>query len=488
MWISGPIFYVWHMLSGFEQKVAGFAEGNDCFGMAGKILLAVSGGADSTALLYVMTALKDEGVLGADIVCAHINHQLRGVEADLDEDFVAEQCESMNIPLMRQRVDVRGFARENKLSIETAALKLRIKSLLDIAKENDCNRIVTAHQKNDNAETVLQRLSRGTGYRGLGGIWPVREFGGVCFVRPMLCVTREEVIGYLQGRGLKWCTDHTNEDCTYRRNFIRHRLQPGLQKECSSSVVEQLFELSRSARRFYGLVCERAEKAWPELADCGEEKAVLDLRMFSTQPMAVKVELIRRGLTAVGSGEGDLTQKHYERTLQLAQQNVSGREIGLASGFAVRREYGSLIFAQAEKPEEKTSKSMDIEVPGRTKFGDYVIEATVLEVDKCDVERFKAEKTEFVEWFDFDKVKLPLAVRFRRAGDRFRPLGLAGEKKVGKFLTAEKVPQEMRRNVLIVADSERIIWVWPIRMSEQVKVGGETKKILQLRIEEDIDG
>ena len=163
------------------------------------MLLAVSGGADSTALLYSMFALKNEGILHADFVCAHINHQLRTPDADIDEKFVVAQAENLSLPVITQKIDVRQFARQNKLSIETAARILRIQHLQDIAKASNCDWIATAHQKNDNAETVIQRLLRGTGFRGLAGIWPLRSFSdNITFVRPLLCVTRDQIIDYLK--------------------------------------------------------------------------------------------------------------------------------------------------------------------------------------------------------------------------------------------------------------------------------------------------
>ncbi|MFZ0035112.1 MAG: tRNA lysidine(34) synthetase TilS, partial [Sedimentisphaerales bacterium] len=222
------------MLLEFEKKVAGFIEANGLFGQADKILLAVSGGADSTALLYVICKMKAENILSGDIFCAHINHQLRGSESDGDEAFVVAQANKLNLPITTRRLDVRGFARKNKLSIETAARKLRIESLLDIVKDGNCNLVATAHQKDDNAETIIQRLVRGTGFRGLVGIWPLRCFAdGIGFVRPLLCVRRDEIVEYLRKRNLKWREDHTNVDCKYRRNYIRHRLLPALQRQCT---------------------------------------------------------------------------------------------------------------------------------------------------------------------------------------------------------------------------------------------------------------
>ena len=471
----------------FEKKLADFVRANGLLGSAEKVVLAVSGGADSIALMYAMHALKAENFFNAGLLCAHINHQLRGAEADLDQEFVVAQAAKLKLSVMTRRSDVRGFARLHKLSIETAARRLRMEALIDIAKANDCSRIATAHQKNDNAETIIQRLSRGTGLRGLGGIWPERIFADrIKFIRPLLCFTRDEVVSYMQQRNLKWRHDHTNADCTYRRNYIRHRLMPALQQDCSDSIVEQLSQLARSARRYYSVVCSRADELWPSLADCDEEKTVLDLKLFLAEPQPVKVELVRRSLANVDCGERNLTQGHYEGILQLAEQNVTGRKIELPGGFAVRREYGILFFSNRRvglaPPISSKDQSVTVEIPGQITFEKFLIKAIVLERKEVDFEKFKADKTDSIEWFDLEKIKLPLIVRHRRPGDRFVPLGQSEEKKLGKFLTAQRIPHGIRRDVLVVADREKIIWVWPVRISEQTGITGEARKILQLQI------
>lgn len=486
-------------MSEFEKKVADFIKANELYGSADKVLLAVSGGADSTALLYAISALSSKNILRPELLCAHINHQLRAAMADSDEDFVIAQAAGLKLAITTKRVNVREFAAREKLSIETAARQLRIKNLIEIAKVNNCKTIATAHQKNDNAETLLQRLSRGTGLRGLGGIWPMRIFNNEFkFIRPLLCVDRNEIIQYLQHRNLKWRRDHTNADCTYRRNYIRHRLLPELQQDCSRSLVEQLSELSESARGFYKLICRSADEVWPKAADCPGEKVTLDVKMLLAQPQPVIVELLRRGLTALGCGERNLTQYHYEKLLQLARQNTGGRKIDLPGEYVVGTEYGKIIFSTparspflrrdslgSEKISHSTElidKSITLDIPGQTRFGWYSIETAIFQADEEEFNKFKAEKNSFVERFDFNKIKPPLHIRLRKAGDRFVPLGLGEEKKVGKFLTAARVPQQVRQKLLIVADSEKIIWLWPIRTSQQAKVTGATRKILQLRI------
>jgi tRNA(Ile)-lysidine synthase len=272
---------------------------------------------------------------------------------------------------------------------------------------------------------------------------------------------------------------------------------PALQQDCSDSIVEQLSKLAGSARRYYSIVCERVDELWPDLADCDENKAVLDLKLFGGEPRPVKVELIRRSLANIGCGERDLTQGHYKGILQLAEQNVTGRKMELPGGFAGRREYENLIFSNSRvglgsatgtPPIASKDQAVTVEIPGQTRLGGYLIEASISSTDEtCERSQIVSRKSKIPasggsEWFDMEKIKPPLVVRGREPGDRFVPLGQSQDKKLGKFLTAQRIPHGIRRDVLVFADKEKIIWVWPVRMSEQPKVAAETRKILQLQI------
>ncbi|MBW8001833.1 MAG: tRNA lysidine(34) synthetase TilS [Planctomycetes bacterium] len=466
----------------FEKKVLSFIKSEELFGLDEKVLLAVSGGADSTALLHVMCRLKMKGVFNGELLAVHFNHQLRGVESDGDERFVVELGGKLGVEVVVRSFDVRRFSEENKLSIETAGRQLRIAGLLDIAKGNDCKVIATAHHGGDNAETVVHRFVRGTGIRGLGGIWPVREaVDGIRFVRPILEVSRSEIIEYLNEQGLGWREDRTNKDYSYKRNFIRHKLLPQMQKESDTPLEKQLLELSRSARGFYSLVCRCVEDIWGRAADCQSDRVKLKFELVANQHPAVQVELIRRSLEFLKCGERDITQEHYEMVLALAKKGKSGKKIELPGGFVAEYAYGELVFSKGGQPKSVKCESVTIEVPGRTGFGECLIEASILDGKESDIEKFKSQKTNFVEWFDLAKLKLPLEVRGREDGDRFVPFGFEAEKKVGKFLTAQRVGQELRRKTVVVCDSEKIIWVCPVRVSELTKVGQGTEKVLELR-------
>jgi len=248
-----------------------------------------------------------------------------------------------------------------------------------------------------------------------------------------------------------------------------------------------LSDLSCSARGYYVFVCRRADEVWVDSTEFDEGKVILDCAKLLAEAKAVRVELVRRGLTSLGSGQREITQEHYERVLELAEQNTGGRRIELPGGFVARREYGKLFLERA-KADRKTipTEAVRIEIPGRTLFGNYMIEAKILLRDKdesdCSFDRDDKESEKLIERFDLDKVKPPVVVRARRDGDRFAPLGLAAMKKVGKFLTDARATADLRRKVLVVEDCEKVIWLWPIRMSEQAKVTDRTRRIIQIEI------
>ena len=476
------------MMDHLEETVTEFIRRHGLFAGAGRILLAISGGADSIALLHVLLALKAQGRIEADLVCAHINHQLRGPASDADEQFAVAQAGLLGLPMVTQAVEVRAHARRQRLSLETAARQLRLSSLVEIARRRECTWISTGHQKNDNAETVLQRLLRGTGFRGLAGIRPLRPFDHLRLASPLLCATRAEIVQYLKKRALPWREDATNVDVAYTRNYIRHRLLPLLQQEAHGPLVEELSELATSARRLYVRIEREAEEVWSSLAQSAAGGVILDAAGLASLPEPVAIELIRMAVVSLG-GDSDWASPHYKSVLQLARKSMGGKRTALPSGLAARREQAQIILSTQQPTSTcrvglapPTSAPTVLAVPGKIQFAGQGLEASILQRGEMDLAKLKRDKDRFTEYLDLDQVKLPVMVRTRKPGDRFQPLGMTSEKKVGKFLTTAKVPRDLRERILILADREKIVWVYPVRISERVKITERTHHVLQLTI------
>jgi tRNA(Ile)-lysidine synthase len=480
-----------------ERNVAEFIRLHGLFAGAGRILLAVSGGADSTALLHIAQSLHVKRVISAELVCAHVNHHLRGPASDGDERFVIEQATRLRLPVVTRAVDVRTEAKTHRLSVETAARRLRLAALGEIAKTHGCTWVATGHQKNDNAETVVQRLRRGTGFRGLAGIWPVRWLGdGPWFASPLLDVAREEIITYLSRHNVGWREDRTNIDPAYTRNYIRHKLLPALQQESSGSLIEELSELAASARRLYDRIQRDAKQAALDLAQSLQDEVVIEAPGLTLLPGPVAVELVRQALVTLGCGEQNLTEGHYRGIMQLARGPAGAKTLSLPGGFAARRDHEKVILTPRKqsackarlsppRPSTEEGRSHDmgpmiLQIPGETHFAGCRIQARVVDRRNLKTGEIKGQESPFREYFDFDCVRQPVLVRFRRAGDRFRPLGQASEKNLGKFLTAAKVSRQARGHVLVFADGEKIIWACPVRMGEGAKITEETQRILVL--------
>ena len=407
------------MLTEFENKIAEFINANGLFKPVGKILIAVSGGADSMALMHVLHSLQTAEVLKADLMVAHINHQLRGNAADQDEAFVINAAGALGLPVITKSIAVLEFANEQKLSIETAARKVRISALIDMATENSCTFIATAHHLNDNAETIVHRLLRGTGLRGLAGIWPIKKFENITFVRPLLCVSRDEIISYLEKSKINWRHDHTNENQAFTRNFIRHSLLPKLQSDSHHSLVDLLNQLSINCRRYIVWLENHIDRLWPQLVlkrnnDCIEFNKEL---LAGVSPLFTH-EIFRRALLSIGSGERDLTQEHYENISILAASEKA-KCLTLPHGFNIRSGK-KLVFEKTVFENQHVS-----ELP-------WKIVTEIFDTKDCDFEKFKADKTQYIEWFDAEKISGKLIVRARMDGDIFGQSGFQLPKKSEK--------------------------------------------------------
>ncbi|MEN6576318.1 MAG: tRNA lysidine(34) synthetase TilS [Phycisphaerales bacterium] len=481
------------MSDGMEKKVADYLRLYRIFAGAGGALVAVSGGADSICLLHLLKTLQDEGLFQARLVCAHINHRLRGQASNADEQFVIERAGALGLSVVTRAVDVPAHAEMHRLSIETAGRQLRLDALAEIAHGQGCSWVATGHHKDDNAETVIHRLRRGTGFRGLAGIRPIRPLGDDQWLaRPLLCVTRDEIVRYLREHALRWREDHTNTDTAYMRNYIRHKLLPLLQQESQTCLVEGLSDLASSAGRLYDRIRQEVEKTRAAITRRGDDVVRIDATELALLPELVAIELIRQTLVSLGSGERNLTEHHYRNTLRLARRRATNGAVSLPGGFYARYESGQVVLIRGTRRPlhiQDAARGISghctpsiVAIPGRTQFCGYEIDTKILDREESDMHAIASDKGPFAEYMDWDRVKPPVVVRPRLPGDRFEPLGLGAAKKVGKFLTTAKVPRDLRERTIIVADQEKILWVCPIRIAEPVRITDKTQRVLKLTV------
>jgi len=493
-----------NMLEKIEQKVLNFINLHNLLPDGAKILLAVSGGADSVALLKILVGLKLAGRITNDFHIAHINHRLRGKKSLEDEEFVKTLAEKHNLPVSIKRIEVKKYAKENKLSIETAARNLRLEKLTAIAQKNNCSCVVTAHQKNDNAETIIHRLLRGTAFKGLAGIRPksvinlsagaLAKADGTIFIRPLLCLNRKEIEDYLVSQNIKWQTDHTNLDCRFTRNRIRHRLLPLLQtcppgqNQSYGDLVELLFVLSQKGFAFSEKIERLTRAAWKEcIIEQSEYSVSADIDRFNNYSSLLKVEIIQNALRHCGVGLQKITNVHYDRIIKFLMDNRTGETLQLPNNaiikkhLSARAEQKSFYLGFFQNHSYKPSP-VELKIPGSVCFSNWVIETEILSADKFNIEKVKSNKNNFIEWFDLELIKPPLVARCRQQGDRFKPFGLGVSKKIGKFITSAKLDLDQRKKTFLVCDIEKNLWLAPVRRSSEAKITNTSKSLLQIEI------
>jgi len=436
-----------------------------------KVLVACSGGPDSVALLHLLYQLRDKYKL--QLYLAHVNHGLRGKDSDRDEKFVRRLAGELGIPLFVKRADVKKFAKQKGLSLEEAARLVRYEFFESLAKKDRLNKIATGHTLDDQAETVLMRLLRGAGLTGLSGI-PIQR-GKI--IRPMLEISRAEIMDYLKQNKIKFRIDRTNLKSDHLRNKIRNKLLPVLLKEYNPKLTEVL---GRTAALFSELeeqMEKQVQKESKRILSSSRDGAVqLNLRQFKKLSDILQRSLIRATWEMLTRETYLLDFNQVERVLELANCGQVGHRVNLKENFWAEKEQNQLIlFRQARKKAK-------VRIPLRSKL---TIPQLNLEISSKVINRKKlltkiTSKTERVAYLDLDKfTDLPL-LRYWRKGDRFKPLGLEGTKKLSDFLTDLKVPRYQRSQIPLLCSNGRIAWVVGYRISEDFKVGPETKRVLCL--------
>jgi tRNA(Ile)-lysidine synthase len=446
---------------------------HNMFSPGDRVVVAVSGGADSVALLHALHSLRDE--LGISLHVAHLNHGIRGKEADEDAAFVAELAARLSIPCSVEKADVPAVKKSLRLSTEEAARNVRYEFLDRVADGVGAARIATAHTADDQAETVLMNLIRGAGSDGLAGIPPVRDR----YVRPMLEVTRLEVESYCTANDLIYRIDASNLRPDYRRNRIRLELIPLLEAHYNEGVKTALVSTSEILREESALLTELAGAVYQCAEVVGDPKqVVLEVTRLSAAHISLRRRCIRMAIESVKGDLRDVSFQQVERVVKLLDSGVDFT-LTLPSGRVYARMEGdALRFYRAEPYHSHKSVELGLTVPGVTVSPHLGIEVTA-EILSAPAD-FRRPPGSLDVVLDMGKVTGPLILRNWRKGDRIRPLGMTGAKKLQDIFTDAKVPRRKRGLVPIVADQEKIIWVAGFALSDEVKVTDSSTELLRL--------
>jgi tRNA(Ile)-lysidine synthase len=449
-----------------QRKVAAYIAQHNLISPGHTVVVAVSSGADSVALMHLLSRLGAEQ--GFSLVVAHVHHGLRA-EADSEQRFVEELAAALGHPCYSSRVDVRGLAAQEGRTLEEAGREARYRYLQHLCRELGAQRIATAHHRQDQAETVLLHVLRGSGLRGLQGMLPRR--GNL--VRPLLDCTRAEIEDYLRAQGLRWCSDASNLDLRFLRNRVRHSLLPQLEREYNPALVEALAQLAELARADEQ-VLEEATAGVLEQALAEEDGGVLrlDLEVLRGAPLGLQRRAVLHCLTRLGGPQG-WKMGDVEAALRLAAAPGSARQLHLPRGLRVEKDYTHLVFHRGLPPPRPYCHLL--QVPGITRIPEAGLQV------EARLQPPGAEGEADVR-LDWHRLKQPLLVRSRRPGDRMRPLGLGGSKKLQDLFVDARIPARERDRVPVLEDAGRVCWVAGMRPDERVAVGPETTEILALAV------
>ena len=466
------------------SKVRNFIEQNNLILRGDRIVLGVSGGADSVALLLLLSEIAP--AYDASLFAVHVNHGLRGAEADADMRFTQELCEKTAVPLRIFNEDVKAYAELNGLSLEEAGRRVRYSCFEKVAREEKATLIAVAHHMDDNAETVLFRAARGTGLKGLSGMAPKRPLApGIFLIRPLLSVRRNEIEEWLASRNTGYCTDSTNLSDEYSRNLIRNRVLPGL-TQINAGAVSNICALAEQARETEKYLEKEAEARYGNCVEFGRAENTLQIRIPKEYEPVLFERVLRNALFKVARHEKDITAFHVKSLLALAEKQTGSR-LSLPYGVKAEKSYDCIVLkyddAVPKMPSKLESRSVslyrlkngetfDICVPG---YGTFTFS-----VEEKGENHTDFSKEDYTKYFDYDKLIENPMVRSAAAGDTVSISPEGGTKELKKLFSDCRISREERETIPVIAEGSNILWIPGIRTGENRRIDENTKLVLRI--------
>ncbi len=463
------------------------------------VVVGVSGGPDSVALLHLLHSIAPS--YGLALHVAHLNHCIRGEEADGDEAFVISLARSWNLPVTTERIDIPALARREKLALEEAARRARYGFLCRVAQRVGARKIAVGHNADDQAETILMHLLRGAGPAGLRGMLPstpLRDYrlvsqcepppSDLMLIRPLLSTSREAIEVYCEQNSLKPRLDRSNLDTTYYRNKLRHEVLPYL-REINPQISERLRNLGEVVRADYELLGEFVSVAHDTVLIAAHSDALIfDLARWREQPLAVRRSIVRRSAYKLRRTLRDVSFQHVEHAIQIAQTGQTGAQAILPHQLVLTVGYTTLTIADAaamhlpeERPWLEPEDVRDVVIPGTTPLPNGWSIYTK-EIVHWDLDAVQNNPNPLVAWLDRDAIGDSLTLRTRKKGDRFQPQGMQGSSvRLSDFLINTKIPRSWRSRLPLLVSGNRIIWVTGLRLSESACVHKASRRVVYIR-------
>ncbi|QUH25361.1 tRNA lysidine(34) synthetase TilS [Serpentinicella alkaliphila] len=438
-----------------------------------KIIVGISGGPDSVCLLHLLWYLQEEYKI--TVYGAHLNHNFRGIESQLDAHYVSKLCEEFNIICFIKSVDVAQVASIKGISFEEAGRLQRYQFFEEISEKVGANKIAVAHNLNDQAETILMRFLRGTGLEGLTAI----PYNRGKIIRPLLNITRAEIEEYCSINNLSPRIDKTNLEPIYHRNKIRLELMPYLMENYNPNIIDTLARTSEILKKDNSYIEAKAREMYKEIK-LRETENRIELSIVGINKLheSLKARVLRFATEDLVGKKDVLEYKHINSVLELLENGQTAKKRTLPMGIIVRISYERLIFSVISDFEYDKDFIYELQVNSLEYIEEIDQEIRISLVDKQEINDISRDK--YIKCFDYDKVNNRLNIRNRRDGDRFWPLGLTGSKKLKDFFIDLKIDREERDLVPLLCDGDEIMWVVGYRMSEAYKVSSETTRVLMV--------
>jgi tRNA(Ile)-lysidine synthase len=437
-----------------------------------RVVVALSGGSDSTALLAALAQISKQ--LDFSIIVAHYNHGLRGTQSDEDEKYSQELAKKMGLIFVSGKMDSK--LQQKGVSPEDFYRQQRYQFLNKVAEDYNAQKIALGHNIQDQAETVLLNLLRGSGLEGLKGILPIREGK---FIRPLIEVSKEEIIAFLNEAGISYCQDSSNENNIYLRNKIRLELIPYLKEKFNPKIEENLAQMAEILRQdddfIRNSVQEALESTYIQSLPDGIS---LNIEYIKGLVPSIRLRLFKEILESMIPEKNGFSFSNINALERLAQATESGKRISLPLAIVARREYDNIILTRDKICLKQVDYEYPVNIPGiiHVKETDRTISIEKTFRDKMDMQL----KNKI--YLDLDKIQQPIILRNRRDGDRFQPLGMKGQQKIKSLFINQKIPRNKRNEVMLLVDQDSVIWIENMHLSDRVKIAPQTKNVLVLEI------